>query len=164
MIRAAALALALIWAPAALAQEEDAEVPRACPGWTAQMEADEGGDVFMASACAEDRPDAYLLMSCADGRVFMRYDLAAGAGRLPDLEEKAGVDFTVDRSTQRVVMQYEEMDGMFAGEVPANGPLMALMAAGESLRIADGRGIYPPHVFQLTGSSRALKALLARCD
>jgi hypothetical protein len=74
------------------------------------------------------------------------------------------VDFTVGLSTQRVGMQYQEMDGMFAADVAANGPLIALMASGADLRISDGGGIYPEHTYGLGGSSAALTELLARCS
>ncbi|WP_423067642.1 hypothetical protein [Devosia sp. CN2-171] len=164
MIRAGSLALLLLASPSAFAQEEEADQPPACSVWTAQMQEDEGGSVFTASACAEDRPDAYLLLTCSAGRVFIRYDMAAGAERSPGLAEKAGVDFTIGLSTQRVAMQHQEMDGMFAADVVANGPLIALMASGENLRISDGDGIYPEHRFGLSGSSTALTELLARCS
>jgi hypothetical protein len=114
--------------------------------------------------CAKDLPDAYLVMTCSGASIYLRYDLAAGAERLPNPGETAGVDFTIGMSIQRLTMQYEEMDGMFATEVPAAGPLVALLASGEELKIADGEGLYPGHTFRLTGSSSALKALLAHCS
>ena len=155
MIRAAVVMLLLSAAPAA-AQE-------ACSVWTAGMEEDEGGPVFTASACATDNPEAYVLLTCSQGDVFIRYDLAAGAERSPDLGEVADVDFSVGVSTQRLSMSYQEMDGMFAGDVPANGPLMALMKTGEALSIVDAEGRYPVHNFGLVGSSSALAKLGAQC-
>ena len=154
MIRAAALLLLSV-APAA-AQE-------ACSVWTAGMQEDEGGPVFTASACAIDNPEAYLLLTCSQGDVFIRYDLAAGAERSPDLGEVTDVDFTVGVSTQRLSMSYQEMDGMHAGNVPANGPLLALMKTGEALSIVDAEGLYPVHNFGLVGSSSALARLVAQC-
>lgn len=164
MIRAACLAVMLLVSPGVFAQDEQADELPTCSVWTAQMQEDEGGSVFTASACAEDRPDAYLLLTCSAGRVFIRYDMAAGAERSPGLAERAGVDFTIGLSTQRIAMQHQEMDGMFAADVAANGPLIALMASGENLRIVDGDGIYPEHRFGLSGSSMALTELLARCN
>lgn len=165
MMRWVAIASLLLFAaPTAFAQEAEDEQPAACTYWTAQMEEDEGGEVFTASACAQDSPDAYLLLTCHAGKVFIRYDMAMGAERSPGLAEKAGVDFTVGLSTQRVGMQYQEMDGMFAADVAANGPLIALMASGTDLRIADGSGLYPEHTYGLSGSSAALTELLARCS
>ena len=155
MIRAAALMLLLSVAPVA-AQE-------ACSIWTAGMQEDEGGPVFTASACAIDRPDAYLLLTCSEREVFIRYDLAAGAERSPDLGEVTDIDFTVGISTQRLSMSYQEMDGMFAADVPANGPLLALMKTGEALSIVDAAGRYPAHNFGLAGSSAALAKLAAQC-
>ena len=164
MIRATAIALVVLAQPAFAQDDEAEDLPPACATWTAQMQEDEGGEVFTASACAMDRPDAYILLTCHAGRMFIRYDMAAGAERSPGLAEKAGVDFTVGLSTQRVAMQHQEMDGMFAADVAANGPLIALMASGDSLRITDGGGIYPEHNFGLAGSSAALTALMARCS
>lgn len=155
MIRLAALALLLSVAPA-MAQE-------ACSTWTAGMEEDEGGPVFTASVCAIDRPDVYLLLTCSEGEVFIRYDLAAGAERSPDLDEVTDVDFTVGISTQRLSMSYQDMDGRHAGMVPANGPLLALMQSGEGLSIVDADGRYPIHNFGLAGSSSALAKLAAQC-
>lgn len=167
MMRLALAAVLLLTPLTALAQDvavdEEEELP-ACTAWSAQMQEDEGGEVFTAQVCAKDRPDAYLLMTCSAGAIFMRYDLAAGAERSPGTGETAGVDFTIGVSTQRVDMQYEEMDGMFAAQVPAAGPLVALMASGEALRISDGAGLFPEHSFRLAGSSSAIKALLAHCS
>lgn len=165
MIRALAVASLLLLPVPVLAQEDEEDAaPPACTVWSAQMQEDEGGEVFTAEVCARDRPDAYLSMTCAGNTVYLRYDLAAGAERLPDLGEKAGVDFTIGVSIQRLPMQYEEMDGMFAGEVPAAGPLVALMASGDELKIGDGAGLYPQHTFGLAGSSSALRELLAHCS
>lgn len=167
MIRAAVLAALLLAAAPVLAEaaneEPDGEGIPACSAWVAQMQEDEGGAVFTAGACATDRPDAFLTMTCAGGAVHLRYDLAAGAERSPRPGETAGVDFTIGISTQRVPMQHEAMDGMFAGVVPAAGPLVALLASGEELRVGDGAGVYPGHTFRLTGSSSAVAELLARC-
>jgi hypothetical protein len=154
MIRPALLALLVLGAaPAA-----------ACETWTAGMMDDEGGQIFTASACATDLPDAYLLLTCSAGEVFLRYDLAAGGKRSPDLGEVTDVDFTVGISTQRLSMSYQEMDGLFAGDVPANGPLMALLKSGETLTVVDADGRYPVHSFGLAGSSSALTRLVRQCN
>ncbi|WP_439601559.1 hypothetical protein [Devosia sp.] len=154
MIRPALLALLVLGAaPAA-----------ACETWTAGMMDDEGGQIFTASACATDLPDAYLLLTCSAGEVFLRYDLAAGGERSPDLGEVTDVDFTVGISTQRLSMSYQEMDGLFAGDVPANGPLMALLKSGETLTVVDADGRYPVHSFGLAGSSSALTRLVRQCN
>lgn len=136
----------------------------ACETWTAGMMDDEGGQIFTASACATDLPDAYLLLTCSAGEVFLRYDLAAGGERSPDLGEVTDVDFTVGISTQRLSMSYQEMDGLFAGDVPANGPLMALLKSGETLTVVDADGRYPVHSFGLAGSSSALTRLVRQCN
>lgn len=157
MIRTALVLAALLFAALPAAAEEP------CETWTAGAQEDEGGPVFTVAACATDRPDAYLFMTCSGGEVFIRYDLAAGAERAPDGDEVRDVDFTVGVSTQRLSMRYEEMDGMFAGSVPANGPLVALLKSGEGLRAVDAEGRYPIHNFGLRGSSSALTRLLRQC-
>jgi len=164
MIRLLVVASLLVMPIPAFAQEDDEAAPPACTVWSAQMQEDEGGEVFTAQVCAKDLPDAYLVMTCSGSTLYLRYDLAAGAERSPNPGETAGVDFTIGMSIQRVSMQYEEMDGMFAAEVPAAGPLVALMASGEELKVADGAGLYPAHVFRLAGSSSALKELLGHCS
>lgn len=137
-----------------------AAAEEACETWTAGAQEDEGGLVFTVSACATDRPDSYLFLTCSAGEVYIRYDLAAGAERSPEEDEVNDVDFTVGVSTQRLSMRYEAMDGMFAGSVPANGPLMALLKSGEGLSVVDADGRYPIHTFGLTGSSTALSRLV----
>lgn len=135
----------------------------ACNTWTAQMQEDEGGPVLTASACAVDRPDAYLALTCFEGRVYVRYDLAVGAERSPDFGEVADVDFTVGVSIQRLSMTYEDLDARHATAVPANGPLMALLKTGESVTVVDAAGQYPEHSFSLAGSSSAIANLIAQC-
>jgi hypothetical protein len=53
---------------------------------------------------------------------------------------------------------------MFAGSVPANGPLMALLKSGEGLSVVDADSRYPIHSFGLAGSSSALSRLLRQCN
>lgn len=158
MIRIAPVVVAiLLGAPPAVAEE-------ACETWTAGAQEDEGGLVFTVAACATDRPDAYLFLTCSGGKVFIRYDLAAGGERSPDPGEVDDVDFTIGVSTQRLSMRHEAMDGMFAGSVPANGPLMALLKSGEGLSVVDADGRYPIHSFGLKGSSDALSRLARQCS
>ena len=158
MMRLALFAVALLLGVVPAVAEE------ACETWTAGAQEDEGGLVFTVAACATDRPDTYLFLTCSAGEVFIRYDLAAGAERSPDLGEVTDVDFTVGVSTQRLSMSYQEMDGLFASEVPANGPLMALLKSGEGLSVVDADGRYPIHSFGLTGSSDALSRLVRQCS
>jgi hypothetical protein len=155
MIRLLA-ALSLLATPA-LGQE-------ACTGWTAGMMDDEGGQVFTAQACAIDRPDAYLLLNCFGGEIFLRYDLAMGAERSPDLDEERDVVFRFAEGEERVHLMYQDMDGMFAGNLPADATLISRLRSGAEVGITDADGVYPVHTFGLSGSSSALGQLLARCD
>jgi hypothetical protein len=72
MIRLALVVVALLLGALSAAAEE------ACETWTAGAQEDEGGLVFTVAACATDRPDAYLFLTCSAGEVFLRYDLAVG--------------------------------------------------------------------------------------
>jgi len=157
MIRTAFVVFTLLLGVLPAAAEE------ACQTWTAGAQEDEGGPVFTVAACATDRPDAYLFLTCSNGEVFIRYDLAVGAERAPESNEVNDVDFTVGVSTQRLSMRYEEMDGMFAGSVPVNGPLMALLKSGEGLSVVDADSRYPIHSFGLAGSFSALSRLVRQC-
>lgn len=140
-----------------------ATAAEACNTWSAQLMEDEGGAVLTASACATDRPDAYLALTCGRGLVSIRYDLAVGAERSPDPGDEADVDFTVGLSIQRLSMRYEDLDARHAAQVPANGPLMALLRTGESVDIVDAAGIYPERSFSLAGSTGAIEQVLRQC-
>ena len=155
MIRA--LALLPLLATPALSQE-------ACTSWTAGMMDDEGGQVFTAEACAIDRPDAYLVLNCFGGEIFMRYDLAMGAERSPDQSEERDVVFRFADGEERLHMLYQDMDGMFAGDLAADAPLIDRLRSGAEVRITDADGVYPIHTIGLDGSSAALYQLLAQCD
>ncbi|WP_055049320.1 hypothetical protein [Devosia sp. A16] len=157
MIRFMLFAFALLFAALPAAAEE------ACETWTAGPQDDEGGLVFTAAACATDAPQAYLFLTCSSGEVYIRYDLAAGGERAPDGDEVNDVDFNVGIATQRVSMRYEAMDGMFAGSVPADGPLVALLKSGTGLSVVDAAGHYKTHSFGLVGSSSALARLVQQC-
>ena len=155
MIRA--LALLPLLATPTLAQES-------CTTWTAGMVEDEGGEVFTAEACTTDRPDAYIILNCFGGEIYMRYDLAMGAERSPDQSEERDVVFRFADGEERLHMQYQDMDGMFAGDLASDAPLIERLRSGAEVRITDADGFYPVHTVGLGGSSAALGQLLAQCD
>lgn len=132
---AAGLCRRLAVVPAAAAE--------ACSIWTAEMQEDEGGPVLTASACAVDRPDAYLSLTCFDGRVWLRYDLSLGAEAAVDPDEVADVVFTFGEVRETLSMRYEDMDGRHAADVTVGNPLVGLLKSGSMLSIGDAAGSYP---------------------
>ncbi|MGV3491076.1 MAG: hypothetical protein ACO1OG_07110 [Devosia sp.] len=163
MIRIAvvfALALSLTAGGSSLAMAQESD----CSTWKAEMMEDEGGEVFTAQVCAADRPDAYLFLNCFDGEIFLRYDLAMGAERSPDLDEERMILFSFADGEERVAAQYQDMDGMFAGDLSAKAPLITRLSSGAEVRIGDTDSIYPIHTFGLSGSAAALGELLAQCN
>lgn len=151
-------ALAAPVIPAAVAQDA------ACTAWTAEMVEDEGGQVLTAQACAIDRPDAYISVTCGNGTAGVRIDLAEGAEASPQPNEVADVTFATTTDKVTLQMGYEEYDGYFAAYPNPDDPLIQLLKAGDTLAISDVPGLYPAKHFSLKGSSAALGKLVAACD
>ena len=139
-----------------------AEEP-ACSAWTVGMVEDEGGEVLTAQACAMDRPDAYITLTCGNGTVGVRLDLAAGAEASPQPNEVADVTFATATDKVTLQMGYEEYDGYFAAYPSPDDPLIQLLKAGDAVTINDVPGQYPIKHFSLKGSSAALGKLVADC-
>jgi len=140
-----------------------AEEP-ACATWTVGMVEDEGGEVLTAQACAIDRPDAYISVTCGNDTAGVRLDLAAGAEASPQPNETTDVTFATTSDKVTVPMGYEEYDGYFATYPRPNDPLIQLLKAGDALTVTDVPGVYPAKHFSLKGSSAALGKLVAACD
>jgi len=136
----------------------------ACATWTVGMVEDEGGEVLTAQACATDRPDAYLTVTCGNDTAGVRLDLAAGAEASPQPNETTDVTFATTTDKVTVQMGYEEYDGYFGTYPHPNDPLIQLLKAGDALTITDVPGVYPVKHFSLKGSSAALGKLVADCD
>lgn len=134
----------------------------ACSGWTAGMEEDEGGPTMTVSACALDAPETYIRLTCGSGAVSLRYDLALGsaASPSPDAEQ---VSFTFADSTETLPMRYEEMDGMFAVYLSTDAPILDKLKSESEVAIG-ASGNYDTHRFGLSGSSKALDALVQSCE
>ncbi len=162
MIRLSALA-ALLPAFVATPLVQPALAQEACTTWSVGMQEDEGGPVLTAEACATDRPDAWLSVTCFDHRAWIRYDLAAGAEASPEPGEQTDVVFDFGETKQILSMLYEDMDGRHAGDVAVDGLLVSMLKSGKSLSIVDAAGRYPVHAFSLDGSSAAIGELLASC-
>lgn len=157
LLIAAALVLAGSVLSPTIAQEP------ACATWTVGMVEDEGGEVLTAQACAIDRPDAYISVTCGNDTVGLRLDLAAGAEASPQPNETTDVTFATTTDKVTVEMGYEEYDGYFAIYPRPDDPLIQLLRAGDALTITDVPGVYPVKHFSLKGSSAALGTLVAEC-
>jgi hypothetical protein len=155
---AALTAIAIIWFMAP-ARAEDS-----CTNWVTDMQEDEGGAVLTTHVCSDDPGAAWLAMICADGNIWIRYDLAVGqTEKEPQSNEVADVEFVTDEGIEAIPMMFQEMDAMFAGDTPADGPLMKLLKGGKSVLIRDAAGGYPARTYSLKGSSAAIAKLVAEC-
>lgn len=134
-----------------------------CGAWVAEMWEDEGGELLTAANCATGSPDRWLILNCAEGTVWVRYDLAFGAERSPDMGESRDVVFAAGDSRVTLAMHHQEMDGFFAGDAPADGDLTALIRAGGDLSISDADQFYPLGAVSLEGAPAALEVLLGGC-
>lgn len=159
------LVAVLILAPAmGTAAPVIAQDSAGCTAWTVGMVDDEGGQVLTAQACAVERPDVYITMTCGNGTASLRFDLAAGGEVAPQPSEVT--DVTFETTTDKVTLQmgYEEYDGYFAAYPRPDDPLVQLLKAGDTLTVRDVPGRYPTKHFSLRGSSAALGKLVANCD
>lgn len=134
-----------------------------CETWGAEVWEEEGGPVLTAAACARQFPDAWLSLTCFEGTLALRYDLAYGAERSPDLDEEREVEFFIGDGAETVPMAYQAMDGLFVGLVPADGALARMLAEGEELTISDTESIYPIRAYSLAGAREAIEAIRADC-
>jgi hypothetical protein len=134
-----------------------------CRNWVAEMLEDEGGPVLTAHACSDDTSQTWLSMTCHEGKIWLQHDLGVGGDKEPASNETAEVEFVTDTGTETVSMQFQEMNAMFGGEVPADGELVKLLKANQSLLVRDSAGVYPARTYSLKGSSAALTTLVADC-
>lgn len=135
-----------------------------CRTWVADMQEDEGGPVLTAHACSDDASETALALRCFRGTIWIEHDLAVGSDREPNSEETVAVEFVTDSGTQTVSMRFQEMNAMFGGEIPADGPLMSLLKSSESVLLRDSGALYPARTYSLRGSSAALSTLVSRCN
>lgn len=135
----------------------------ACDSWQAEMWEEEGGSVLTAFNCAEAFEEAFISLTCHEGNIWLRYDLAYGAERSPDLGEVRDVVFTAGDGSASARLLYQEMDGLFATEEPLAADVISILTGGDVLEIGDMGGFYPLRTYSLAGSSRAIAALRAAC-
>jgi len=155
-MRRALLCFALMLLPAtALAAEGK---------WTAEMQEDEGGPVMVASVSAKpvgDLTPTLSLMCAGTEGVNLRYVTTLGAAE-PDSE----ADFTLKSDASQLTshMRYEDMDGAFAAYFQPSDATLDLLKKGKELTISDAAGKYAVQTFALTGSTKAIAALLKTCE
>ena len=134
-----------------------------CRRWSAQMMDDEGGPVLKAFACSDDPGQSELYLSCSGGTVWLSFDLAKGGDRTPGLEETAVVEFVTDAGIERLSMQHQAMDGLFAGSTPVDGALVRKLSSERGLLVRDTAALYRAKTFSLAGSAESLRTLAAGC-
>lgn len=156
-LASALLAVAFSAAPAG------AQDGGACDAWQVEMWEDEGGSVLTAYNCAQAFEEAYLSLTCYQGDIFMRYDLAYGAERAPDLGEVREINFMAGDGAASAMFIYQEMDGLFASEEPLAEDVLSVLRHGDVLEIGDMEGFYPLRTYSLASSDKAIDALLADC-
>ena len=153
-MRRAVLCCALMLLPSAALAE----------GWTAQMEEDEGGPTMVASiigsADGSVTPELRLMCAGTEG-VNLRYEGAA-EGAEPGSE--GDFTLTTDKTSVTKHMLYEDMDGAFAAYFQPSDPTIALLKGGKTVTLSDKSGKSPDQTFPLTGSSKAIDALLKTCQ
>lgn len=142
-----------------------ARAAEGCRAWVAEMVEDEGGPVLSAHACSDDNGEAELSMTCFGGSMWVQYDLAGLDGpKQPASSEVAAVEFVTDTGKEIISMTYQEMNGMFGGEAPADGPLVKLLQSNAGVMVRSVVGDYPVRNYSLDGSSKAIGQLVAQCD
>ena len=127
--------------------------------WSAKMEEDEGGNVLTASVCGGPKQDAHLLLVCL-GQPMLSYDLGP-AGPQPEPGASATFDFGAGGKTVTKKLQLEEMYGYFVVQMKPSDPLLELLQGDGDVTVSAAK--YGKNSFPLTGSSKAIKKVLASC-
>ena len=134
-------------------------------GWESGMVEDEGGPSMQAWVSSEGTGDfpPELRMMCFD-QVNLRYGMGSGIPEGVEMPTDP-LDFVLDFGTEKVKlsMQFEEMDGAFAAYFSKTDPTLALLKSSPSVTVSDPTGLYHNETFSLSGSSKAIAALLASC-
>ena len=127
--------------------------------WSAKMEEDEGGSVLTASVCGGPKQDANLMLTCL-GQPSLSYDLGPSGQQLePGIS--ASFDFSADGKTVTKKLDLEEMYNFFVVQLTPADPLLALLQGKGDVTVSSAK--YGQNSFPLTGSSKAIKKVLASC-
>jgi hypothetical protein len=127
--------------------------------WSARMEEDEGGSVLTASVCGGAKQDAHLMLTCS-GQPMLSYDLGAAAQQLePGIS--ASFNFLAGGKTASKKLDLEAMYNYFVVQLKPSDPLLALLQEKGDVTVSSAK--YGQNSFPLTGSSKAIRKVLASC-
>jgi hypothetical protein len=131
--------------------------------WIAEMIEDEGGEVLMAHVDGDaGEPPPSLWIACAD-TVMIRYDAGSGS---PGVEPGTEATLVFDTGKARAELPTinEGMDGMWAGYVARDHPVLAALKGGAEVTISDAKGTLPAATLTLAKSAAAIDAVLKGCS
>lgn len=128
--------------------------------WSAKMEEDEGGSVMTASVCGGPKQDARLMLTCL-GQPTLSYDLGP-AGQQLEPGISASFDFSADGKTIGKKLDLEAMYNYFVVQMKPSDPLLALLQGKGDVTVGSAK--YGKNSFPLTGSSKAIRKVLASCN
>jgi hypothetical protein len=127
--------------------------------WSAKMEEDEGGSVLTASVCGGAKQDSHLMLTCV-GQPTLSYDLGATGEELePGIS--ASFDFSAGGETATKKLDLEAMYNYFVARLKPSDPLLALLQGKGDVTVSSSK--YGQNSFPLTGSSKAIRKVLASC-
>jgi hypothetical protein len=127
--------------------------------WSAKMEEDEGGSVLTASVCGGPKRDANLMLTCL-GKPSLSYDLGP-SGPQSEPGSSASFDFSAGGKTVMKKLDLEEMYGYFVVQLTPSDPLLTLLQQTGDVTVSSAK--YGKNSFPLTGSSKAIRKVLASC-
>ena len=127
--------------------------------WSAKMEEDEGGSVLTASVCGGASEDAHLMLTCM-GQPTLSYDLGA-AGQQLEPGISASFEFSADGKTVTKKLDLEAMYNYFVAQLTPSDPLLELLQGKGDVTVVSTS--YGRNSFPLTGSSKAIRKVLASC-
>lgn len=133
--------------------------------WESGMVEDEGGSVMMAWVYGDAPVDVApeLRMACGE-QVMLRFGQGAGFEGQEPITEPIAFTFDFGDESASIEMQYEEMDGMYAAYLEQDAPLIGMLRSKDTLAVDAPTGPWPVQEFTLSGSSKAISAVLKTCD
>jgi hypothetical protein len=137
----------------------------ALAAWESGMVEDEGGEVMMAwvygANTGANPPE--LRMFCG-GQVSLRFGQGGTGEGVEPIRDPVAFSFDFGDESETIDMQYEEMDGMYAAYLEPDAPVIGLLRSADSVAVDAPSGPWPVEEFTLTGSSKAISAVLRTCD
>ena len=127
--------------------------------WSAAMEEDEGGSVLTASVCGGPKGDAYLMLTCL-GQPNLSYDLGP-SGQALEPGISGSFDFSADGKTVTRKLDLEAMYNYFVVQLKPSDALLELLQGKGDVTVSSAK--YGKNTFPLTGSSKAIRKVLASC-